>query len=613
MAVKRVSTEYDTVDRNIFLSFLVRSDEDNSTISVEVLDIFRENDLVLKPLQPFERTFSWEIYRQNNSSSWTTTGCDATFDGDKLPVCRGIYYRVEGEDVDIICQINNTYGLVEVNEVNETNILSFPVFDNFRWNLGEGSGVTNVSLNELFKIKPNNISELTLRITDLTAKTFNQEITLWGLFKKIPNGILKVKFGSFIIYKQKETFQYIHVPQGYIVSLTAMPFYSFSETGEHFAIHHISSLANENFTGDNNEACSDKDKGCGPMIHVLFNMSKIGNIFNEPLFSKDITLNSIYVSTRLNESGKHTAKSYSCVCENSYGQHTYSILRNNYNASSKLSYMSEIRLPHTFVILPRGLTHYWANKYSSLKKNVKKAINKENNKWRDPWEYFADDLRIDKGINTLSQKVIVGIVLFEIPLTIGILIKLYCIVIVNRLAKTILKPKFPIPISEVLLSDVQTNIGDYVVDGIITHDIMIVASDDDYDFVVQNLIPFFRGLCYSVFFPQNDINGGQSNINSYSQAVASSKLYVVVATTNFKNDVWNNVFVLSNLILPKMYEQRCSQHRIFIIKFNDVNIPRPLRWYEHVTIADWSTRRTGEDNFKTLKNKFKSLIEELTC
>ncbi|CAC5410258.1 unnamed protein product [Mytilus coruscus] len=615
MPVNRLSPVCDTVDRNIiiyifprYLSFLVRSDVDNSTISEEVSDIFRDNDFVLKPLQPFEKTFSWEINRKDNSYSWTSTGCDATFDGIKLPVCRGIYYRVEGEDVDITCQINNTYGQVEVNDVNETNILSFPVFKNFRWNLGKGS--TAVSVDASFKINPNNISELTLRITDLTAETFNQEITLWGLFKKLTYGILKVKFGSFIIYKQKETFEYIQVPQGHIVCLTAMPFYSFSETDEHLAIHHISSFAKENLTGDNNDACSDTDKGCGPLTHALINLSKIENIFNENLFSKEMKLNSFYFSTRLNESGKQTANSYTCVCENSYGQHTFSIQRNHYNASSKKSYTSEIKLPYTFVILPRGHVHYSTNKYNELQKEVRNAINEENNNWRYPWKYFADDLRFDNAINNQLQNVIIMIILIEIPMIIGTLIKVYCIIVVNRLAKTILKPKFPLVICDELHTCIsQTNIGNFAVDENATHDIMIIASDNDYDFASKNLIPFFNDLGFSILLPQTDINGGQSNINGYSQAVVSSVMYVVVGTRDFENDPWSNNFILSDLILPHMYEQRRNQHRILIIKFNNVNIPRPLRWNEHVTIADWSSRQTDNDNFRTLKNKLKSMTE----
>ncbi|XP_052089856.1 uncharacterized protein LOC127726520 [Mytilus californianus] len=593
-----------------YLSFLVRSDVDNFTISVEVSDIFRTNDYVLKPLQPFERTLSWKINHEDSSHTWTSTGCDATFDGDKLPVCRGIYYRVEGEDVDIICQINNTNGLVKVNEGYETNFISFLVFNHFEWNLGKG--LPTSSVNASAKIKSINISELTLQIIDLTAENFNHEITLWGLFKKSTDGILKVKFGSFILKKQKKIFKYIHVPQGHIVSLTAIPFYSLWDNFDHLVFHNISRFAEEDITGDNKATCSDIDKGCGPMIHALFNISKIENIFNENTFSNDITLNSIYVSTRLNESGKHTAKSYTCVCENSYGQHTYSILRNHYNASSKKSYMSEIKLPYTFVILPRGLTHYAANKYKELQKYVRKAINEENNNWKDPWKYFADDLRFYNGINNQLQKVIILIILIEIPMIIGILIKVYCIVCVHHLDKTILKPKSPLVICAELHTCIsQTNIGNFVVDENVTHDIMIIASDNNYDFVVKNLFPFFKNLGLSVLFPQTDINGGQSNINGYSQAVVSSVMYAVVATTEFENDPWSNNFILSDLILPQMYEQRRNHHRILIIKFNDVNIPRPLRWNEYVTIADWSTRQSDEDNLRTLRNKFKLMTEAL--
>ncbi|CAG2201891.1 unnamed protein product [Mytilus edulis] len=208
---------------NGWLYFLVRSDIDNSSISVEVTDIFRDQDYVLKPLQPFERTISWEIYRHNSSNSWSYTRFDAKFDDDKLPVCRGIYYRVEGENVVITCKINNTYGLVEVNEGSTINCMSFPVFDHVQWYLG--NGLTTGSLKVSHKIKPNNILEFTLRITDLKAEKFKHEITLWGLFNQ--EETLRVKFESFFINKQKEISKCVHVPQGHIVSYNAMPFYSF--------------------------------------------------------------------------------------------------------------------------------------------------------------------------------------------------------------------------------------------------------------------------------------------------------------------------------------------------------------------------------------------------
>lgn len=306
------------------------------------------------------------------------------------------------------------------------------------------------------------------------------------------------------------------------------------------------------------------------------------------------------------------ATSYSCVCEHSYGLHTYSILRSQYNASSKKSFMSEIKLPYTLVILPRGLTHFAANKYNELQKDVKKAIKDENNNWRDPWKYFVDDLRFYNGINNKLQRLILIITWTVIPIFIGVVIKVYCNVIVRHLAKLILKPKFSRAFCDKLHTCIsRTNIGNFVVDENVTHDIMIIASDNNYDFVVKSLFPFFENLGISVLFPQNDINGGQSNINGYSQAVVSSVMYVVVATTDFENDPWSNNFILSDLILPQIYEQRRNPRRILIIKFNDVNIPRPLRWNEYVTIADWSTRQNDEDNFRTLRNKFELMTEEL--
>ncbi|CAG2201893.1 unnamed protein product [Mytilus edulis] len=203
------------------------------------------------------------------------------------------------------------------------------------------------------------------------------------------------------------------------------------------------------------------------------------------------------------------------------------------------------------------------------------------------------------------------IILADVVMMIQIFFKVYCKVFVHHVAKIILKPKFPQSICDKLLPVVNGNIGDYSVEGNVTHDIMVVASDNDYDFVVQKLIPFFEVLGLSVLLPQTDINGGQSNINGYSQAVVKSLMYVVVGTRDFENDSWNNNFILSDLILPQMYEQQGHQHIILIMKFNDVNIPRPLRWNEHVTIADWSTRQSDDDNFRRLKNKLKSMTEAL--
>ncbi|CAG2206958.1 unnamed protein product [Mytilus edulis] len=316
--------------------FIVRYDLDNSTISVEVTDILRNSDHVLKPLEPFERTMSWEICRKHGSHSWTTTtGFDAAFEGNKMPICRSIYYRVEGEDVDITCKINNTFGVVDVKNGYKHYFIDFHVFNRFEFDLAD------------------------------------------------------------------------------VVM----------------------------------------------MIQIFF--------------------------------------------------------------------------------------------------------------------------------------------------------KVYCKVFVHHVAKIILKPKFPQSICDKLLPVVNGNIGDYSVEGNVTHDIMVVASDNDYDFVVQKLIPFFEVLGLSVLLPQTDINGGQSNINGYSQAVVTSVMYVVVGTRDFENDSWNNNFILSDLILPQMYEQQGHQHIILIMKFNDVNIPRPLRWNEHVTIADWSTRQSDDDNFRRLKNKLKSMTEAL--
>lgn len=63
--------------------------------------------------------------------------------------------------------------------------------------------------------------------------------------------------------------------------------------------------------------------------------------------------------------------------------------------------------------------------------------------------------------------------------------------------------------AELHISNSIVNIRDYVVDGNVTHDIMIVASDDDYDFAVHHLIPFFSDLGFSCILPQTDIKGGQ--------------------------------------------------------------------------------------------------------
>ncbi|CAG2201894.1 unnamed protein product [Mytilus edulis] len=317
-----------------------------NSVARRVTDILRNKDRVLKHLEPSERTISWEMYHQNRSHSWKNTGSDATYEGNKMPVCRSIYYRVEGEDVDITCKINNTNGLVGV----KNYFIDFHLFSRFEWDLGKN--LTDYSLKLLTKVKVKNTVEMVLRITDLTAGYLNHEIILWGIFKTSSKQTFRVKFGSFFINKQKEIFNYIHVPQGHIVSLNAMPFYSFSETDDHFVFHNISSIVDEHISGDTNAVCSDIFKGCGPMIHVLYNMSKVVRINKNPL-PTEMKLNSYSVATKPNETGIQIAKSYTCVCENGYGQHTYSIFRNLYNTSSKSEYISEIKLPYKFFILPR--------------------------------------------------------------------------------------------------------------------------------------------------------------------------------------------------------------------------------------------------------------------
>ncbi|VDI52428.1 Hypothetical predicted protein [Mytilus galloprovincialis] len=589
---------------------LVRTDLYNSTISVEFNDILRNDDCVLPPLQSFERTVSWEIYRNNNNFSRQSVGVDATFNGKKLPICRRIYYRVEGEDVDINCHIDNTDGSVILKEGNMNRMIHIRIFENLEWDLGKKLSTDSYKLSNV-KLMHSSESNITLRITDLSAENFKEEITLWGINKFIDT-TLKIKIGSFFINKQKEILKPIHVPEGHILSLNSLIFYSFSKTDDHLVVHNISSLVEANISGNTNAVCSNFFNGCGPMIDMLFNMSKVGNIFNEKPWTRDMMLNAYQVTTSLIETGIQIAKSFTCVCEKSYGQHTYSILRPLYNPSSNQTYISEIVLPYTFLILPKGLTHFASNKYKELQKDVRKAIDEKKNNWRYIWRYYVDDQRFYYLIICKAEYIISLIIVADIVMILGIFMKVYCNVFVNNLARIILKPRFPMQLcAELHVSNSNANIGDCVVDGNVTHDIMIVASDDDYSFAVHNLIPFFSDLGLSCILPQTDIKGGQSKINGFSQAVVSSKIYVVVGTTDFENDPWNNSFVLSNLILPHMYEQQYKQHRILIIKFNDVNIPRPLRWYEHVTIADWSTRRTDEDNFRTLKNKFKSVIEEL--
>lgn len=456
--------------------------------------------------------------------------------------------------------------------------------------------------------------EMTLRITDLSAECLNREIELWAFMITRSEGkqsIIKVKFGSFFIYAQKEIVKFVHVPQGHILSLNGMSFHSFSNAEDQFVFHNISSMANANISGDTNAVCSDIYKGCSFMIHFLYKKSNLGNFFNENPFTTDRILNSYLFSSSLTETGIQTVESYACVCENSYGQHTYSILRNLFNTSSQTKYLSEIKLPFKFVVLPRGLTYFASNKYTQLQNDVRKALAERENDWSYVWRYYVDDERFYYFIITKLEHIIITIIFADIFLMIGISFKVYCKFFVHHLAKIILKPIFPMSICDELLAVAKSNIGDYAVEENVTHDIMIVANDTDYDFAVQKLIPCFTDLGLSVLLPQTDINGGQSNINGYSQAVVTSVMYVVVGTRDFEKDSWNNNFILSNLILPQMYEQQRNQHRILIIKFNDVNIPRPLRWNEHVSIANWSTRQSDDDNFRRLKNKLKSMTEAL--
>jgi UDP-glucose 6-dehydrogenase len=134
---------------------------------------------------------------------------------------------------------------------------------------------------------------------------------------------------------------------------------------------------------------------------------------------------------------------------------------------------------------------------------------------------------------------------------------------------------------------------------------MIVYNCEEYDLVQNVFVPFFENRGLSVFMEDRDMTPGRSRTSAISEAVQSSRTFVIVGTESFLRDQWNTEFVLRDLILQIIHEHQ--GHHVIVIKWNNVAVPPPLSWDQKVTIVDWSDRRLLGDNLTILRNRIRSV------
>jgi hypothetical protein len=68
---------------------------------------------------------------------------------------------------------------------------------------------------------------------------------------------------------------------------------------------------------------------------------------------------------------------------------------------------------------------------------------------------------------------------------------------------------------------------------------MIVYNCEEYDLVQNVFVPFFESHGLSVFMEDRDMTPGRSRTSAISEAVQSSRTFVIVGTESFLRDQWN--------------------------------------------------------------------------
>lgn len=535
---------------------------------------FRMEDYELRELLLYERHYAGEISFPGSMGRPPMS----LYNGESLngmPVlsCRKMFYRVLGEDIDITCYIKiyRTYlGLIYGDE------------QPFYWM--KTNHIIKPTGNQAAYIKDDTIHYI---IRSLKPEDFDKEISLW--VKHTINGLtIKIKIGYFFIHLQKDLVHYVHVQNGYIMFIGNLHFYTMSTSDDVLVSQNISSIF-ENIHGDTTNICTNEFNGCSPFVHFLYNGT---------LHSRTTGLNYVQISPFKNG---FIGTSISCICETAYGKHSFFVQRNRFIENTTTYLLEDIKLPYLFVVLPTGITSFSRSKYDKLREDVFNSVSTRKGNWRYSFRFFVDDEQKFYYYMHILEILVISLFICEMCMSVVVMIKLYNRIFVRQSAKFILVPVHRIAKPE----NCQYAFGNLSPFNAVRYDIMIVYNCEEYDLVQNVFVPFFENRGLSVYIEDRDMTLGRSRTSAISEAVQSSRTFVIVGTESFLRDQWNNEFVVGDLILQIIHEHQ--GHHVIVIKWNNVVVPRPLSWDQKVTIVDWSDRRSLRDNLTILRNRIRSV------
>ena len=540
--------------------------------SVTIRAQSRTEDYELRELLYFERHHAGEISDCSGFPPLILYNGNIV-NGIRVLSCRKMFYRVLGEDIDITCSIKiyrTKLGLIYGDE------------QPFYWM--KNSRIIKPSGNQATYLKDDTIHYI---IRSLKPEDFDKEISLWVKYT-INLFTIKIKIGYFFIHLQKDLVNYVHVQNGYIMFIENLRFYTMSTSEDILVSQNIASIL-ENIHGDITNICTKKFNGCSPFVHYLY---------NKTLHSHTTGLNYVHISPFKNE---FIGTSLSCICETAYGKHTFFVQRNIFIENTTTYLLEDIKLPYLFVVLPTGITSLSRSKYDKLREDVFNSVSTRKGNWRYAFRFFVDDEQNFYYYMHILEKLVIFLFACDMCMAFVIMIKLYNLLFVRQIAKFILVPVYRIAIPE----NCQYNFGNLSRFNAIRYDIMIVYNCEEYDLVQNVFVPFFENRGLSVFMEDRDMTPGRSRTSAISEAVQSSRTFVIVGTESFLRDQWNTEFVLGDLILQIIHEHQ--GHHVIVIKWNNVAVPPPLSWDQKVTIVDWSDRRLLGENLTILRNRIRSV------
>lgn len=521
--------------------------------SVTIRAQTRTKDYELPELQTYERHHVGEISISGSMELPPVIVYNGnSVNGTRGLSCRKMFYRVVGEDIDITCSVKlyrTHLGLIYGDE------------QPFYWM--KTKHIIKPSGNQATYIKDDTIHYI---IRSLKPEDFDKEISLW--LKYTDNYLtINTKIGYFFIHLQKDLVNSVHVQNGYIMCVKNLHFYTMSTSDDVLVSQNISSMF-ENIHGDTTNICTNKFNGCSPFVHYLYNKT----------FHSDTTgLNYVHISPLKNE---FIGTSLSCICETAYGKHTFVVQRNRFIENTTTYLLEDIKLPYLFVVLPIGITSFSRSKYDKLREDVLNSLSTRKGNWRYAFRFFVDDEQNFYYYMHILENFVIFLFACDMCMAFVIMIKLYNLLFVRQIAKFILVPVHRIVIPE----NCQYNFGNLSPFNAILYDIMIVYNCEENELVQNVFAPFFENRGLSVFMEDRDMTPGRSRISAISEAVQSSRTFVIVGTESFLRDQWNTEFVVGDLILQILHERQ--EHHVIVIKWNNVAVPAPLSWDLKVTIVD---------------------------